>query len=214
MGEDELKQVLARAGLPVPVGRVVTDQQDALAAVEEAGGRTVFKAVVPGLLHKSEAGGVVLDVTADRAAQVYDRLAALRGPDGSSGHVLVEEMVPSGIEVLVGSADTPLGRILTVGVGGVLTEVIADVALELLPVTRPDVEAMIDRTRLTLLLSGVRGRPPADRAALVDTVLAVADLASTLPPGAELDLNPITVLGAGDGVRILDAALDLADEED
>ena len=214
MGEDELKQALAQGGLPVPVGRVVADQQDALAAVEEAGGRTVLKAVVPGLLHKSDAGGVVLDVTADRAAEVYDRLAALRGPDGSSGQVLVEEMVPEGVEVLVGSADSPLGRILTVGVGGVLTEVIADVALRMLPVGRGDVEAMIDETRLAMLLAGVRGRPPADRAALVDTVLTLADLATTLPPGAELDLNPITVLGAGDGVRILDAALALADEED
>ena len=214
MGEDELKRALAQVGLPVPVGRVVADQQDALAAVEEAGGRAVLKAVVPGLLHKSDAGGVVLDVTAARAAEVYDRLAALRGPDGSSGQVLVEEMAPEGVEVLVGSADSPLGRILTVGVGGVLTEVIADVALRMLPVGRGDVEAMIDETRLAMLLAGVRGRPPADRAALVDTVLTLADLATTLPPGAELDLNPIPVLGAGDGVRILDAALALADEED
>lgn len=212
--ESSLKQALGRAGLPVPVGRLVTDRDDALAAVEQAGGRTVFKAAVPGLLHKSDAGGVVLDVTADRAAEVYDRLAALRGPDGSTGQVLVEEMVPEGVEVLVGSADTPLGRILTVGVGGVLTEVVADVALRMLPVDRHDVEEMVDETRLAMLLGGVRGRPAADRDALVDTVVALAGLASTLPPGAELDLNPITVLGDGDGVRILDAALALADEED
>ncbi|WP_202865376.1 acetate--CoA ligase family protein [Ornithinimicrobium sufpigmenti] len=211
--ESSLKQALAQAGLPVPVGRLVGDRDDALAAVEQAGGRTVFKAVVPGLLHKSEAGGVVLDVTADRAAEVYDRLAALRGPDGSTGQVLVEEMVPDGVEVLVGSADTPLGRILTVGVGGVLTEIVADVALRLLPVDRQDVEEMIDETRLAMLLGGVRGRPPADRAALVDTIVRLADLAATLPADAELDLNPITVLAEGDGVRILDAALALVDEE-
>lgn len=212
--ENALKQALACAGLPVPVGRLVTDRDDAPAAVEQAGGRAVLKAVVPGLLHKSDAGGVVLDVTAARAAEVYDRLAALRGPDGSTGQVLVEELVPEGVEVLVGSADTPLGRILTVGVGGVLTEVVADVALRMLPLDRDDVEEMVDGTRLALLLRGVRGRPPADREALVDTVLALADLAATLPPGAELDLNPITVLAEGDGVRILDAALALAHEED
>ncbi|QFG69907.1 acetate--CoA ligase family protein [Ornithinimicrobium pratense] len=212
--ESSLKQALAGAGLPVPVGRLVSDRDDALAAVEQAGGQAVFKAVVPGLLHKSEAGGVVLDVTSERAAEVYDRLGALRGPDGSAGQVLVEEMVPPGVEVLVGSADTPLGRILTVGVGGVLTEVVADVALRLLPIDRQDVEEMVDETRLRLLLAGARGRPPADRAALVDTIAALADLAATLPAGAELDLNPITVLAEGDGVRILDAALALADEED
>ncbi|AXH98063.1 acetate--CoA ligase family protein [Ornithinimicrobium avium] len=206
MGEDELKATLARLGLPVPVGRVAADRDDAVTAVAEAGGRAVLKAVVPGLLHKSDAGGVVLDVTAEQAPEVFDRLAAM------GGEVLVEELVPGGLEALVGSTDSPLGRVLTVGVGGVLTEVVADVALRLLPVDRQDVEEMLDETRLGRLLAGVRGQGPADRAALVDTVLAVAGVAATLPPGAELDLNPVTVLAQGDGVRILDAALATADE--
>lgn len=201
MGEDALKQALARLGLPVPVGRVATDRDDAVAAVAEAGGRAVLKAVVPGLLHKSEAGGVVLDVTAEQAPEVFDRLAAL------GGEVLVEEMVPGGVEALVGTTDSPLGRVLTVGVGGVLTEVVADVALGLLPVDRQDVEEMLDETRLARLLEGVRGQGRADRDALVETVLAVAAVAAGLPPGAELDLNPVTVLSEGAGARILDAAL-------
>ena len=203
MGEDALKDAMARAGLPVPVGRIVADRDDAVTAVDEAGGRAVAKAVVPGLLHKSDAGGVVLGVTAQDAAEVFDRLA------GMGGQVLIEEQVPEGVEVLVGSADTPLGRILTVGVGGVLTEVIADVALRLLPVDREDVEEMLDETRVGMLLDGVRGRQRADRAALVDTVLAVADVAATLPADAELDLNPVTVLAEGEGTRILDAALSI-----
>jgi acyl-CoA synthetase (NDP forming) len=206
MGEDALKQALAEHGLPVPVGRIAVDRDDAVAAVEEAGGRAVLKAVVPGLLHKSDAGGVVLDVTPERAPEVFDRLAAM------GGHVLVEEMVPGGVEALVGTTDSPLGRVLTVGVGGVLTEVMADVALRLLPVDRQDVEEMLDETRLARLLAGVRGRGAADRDALVDTVLAIADVAAGLPPGAELDLNPVTVLARGSGVRILDAALALPEE--
>jgi acetate---CoA ligase (ADP-forming) len=206
MGEDALKQTLARQGLPVPAGRIAVDRDDAVAAVGEAGGRAVLKAVVPGLLHKSDAGGVVLDVTAERAPAVFDRLAAM------GGQVLVEEMVPGGVEALVGTTDSPLGRVLTVGVGGVLTEVVADVALRLLPVDRQDVEEMLDETRLARLLAGVRGQAPADRAALVDTVLAVADVAAGLPPGAELDLNPVTVLDRGRGARILDAALAIQEE--
>lgn len=206
MGEDALKQALARQGLPVPVGRVAVDRDDAVAAVGEAGGRAVLKAVVPGLLHKSDAGGVVLDVTAERAPEVFDRLAAM------GGQVLVEEMVPGGVEALVGTTDSPLGRVLTVGVGGVLTELVADVALRLLPVDRRDVEEMLDETRMARLLAGVRGQGPADRTALVDTVLAVAEVAAGLPPGAELDLNPVTVLARGRGARVLDAALVLPEE--
>ncbi len=206
MGEDALKQALARHGLPVPVGRTAVDRDDAATAVGEAGGRAVLKAVVPGLLHKSDAGGVVLDVTAERAPEVFDRLAAM------GGQVLVEEMVPGGVEVLVGTTDSPLGRVLTVGVGGVLTELVADVALRLLPVDRRDVEEMLDETRLARLLAGGRGQGPADRDALVDTVLAVADVAAGLPPGAELDLNPVTVLARGRGARVLDAALAIPEE--
>lgn len=203
--EHALKTLLRGAGLPVPVGRIVTSADDAVAAVAEAGGRAVAKAVVPGLLHKSDAGGVVLDVTPERAAQVHDRLAAL------GGQVLVEEMVPGGVEALVGSTDTPLGRIISVGVGGVLTEVVADVALRLLPIGRADVEEMLDETRLGRLLAGVRGQGSADRGALVEAVLGIADLAAELPAGAELDLNPVTVLADGQGCRILDAALALSD---
>jgi hypothetical protein len=120
--------------------------------------------------------------------------------------VLVEEMVGGGVEALVGVAASPLGPVLTVGPGGVLTELLDDVALRLLPVDRAQVHEVLDETRLGRLLAGVRGDPGADRQALVETVLAVADLVADWPTGFELDLNPVTVLPAGEGVRILDAA--------
>jgi acyl-CoA synthetase (NDP forming) len=113
-------------------------------------------------------------------------------------------MVPSGVEALVGVTTSPLGTVLTVGVGGVLTEVVGDVSMRILPVTPADVEAMIDETRLGRLLAGVRGAAPADRAAFVDCVVRLAGLVRDWPTGFELDLNPVTVLG--DGVRVLDAA--------
>lgn len=175
------------------------DAADARAAVEEVGGRAVLKAVVPGMAHKSEAGGVVLGVGPEEAPAVWERLAAL------GGQVLVEEMVEGGVEVLVGVAPSPLGPVLTLGPGGTLTEVLDDVALRLLPVDAEQVEAMVEETRLGRLLAGVRGAPPADRAALVRTVLAVADLVAAWPEGFELDLNPVTVLPEGRGVRVLDA---------
>ena len=195
-----MKELLSEAGLRVPAGRIATSAQDAVDAVGEVGGHAVFKAVVPGLLHKSDAGGVIVGVTADDAPAAWDKVAAL------GGEVLVEELVPGGVEALVGLAPSPLGTVLTVGVGGVLTEVLHDVALRVLPVDRDDVEAMVDETRLGALLSGVRGAAASDRQALVDTVLRLCDLAAGWPPGFELDLNPVTVLAAGRGVRVLDAA--------
>lgn len=199
-GEHEMKALLSAAGLPVPAGRVAASAADAAAAVGDVGGRAVFKAVVPGLLHKSDAGGVIVGVTAEEAGPAWEKVASL------GGEVLVEEMVPGGVEALVGLAPSPLGMVLTVGVGGVLTEVLHDVALRVLPVGRDDVEAMVDETRLGALLAGVRGAAPADREALVETVLRVCEVTHAWPRGFELDLNPVTALAVGNGVRVLDAA--------
>lgn len=199
-GEQEMKALLSAAGLPVPAGRVAASAADAAAAVGDVGGRAVFKAVVPGLLHKSDAGGVIVGVTAEEAGPAWEKVASL------GGEVLVEEMVPGGVEALVGLAPSPLGMVLTVGVGGVLTEVLHDVALRVLPVGRDDVEAMVDETRLGALLAGVRGKAPADREALVEAVLRVCEVTHAWPRGFELDLNPVTALAVGNGVRVLDVA--------
>lgn len=200
VGESGLKALLADAGLPVPTGVLVRDTAAAVRAVDNVGGVAVMKAVVPGLTHKTEAGGVALGIDPANAAATYERLAAL------GGEVLVEEMVPTGVDVLVGITPSALGQVLAVGLGGVLTEVLDDVALRLLPIEAADVEEMLDETRLATLLAGVRGASPADRDALLAAVVAVADLVAGWPPGFELDLNPVRVLPAGQGVRILDAA--------
>ncbi len=196
--EDELKGLLEAAGLPIPESVLATTLEQATAAIDQVGGVAVCKAVVPGLLHKSDAGGVVLGVTRANIGEIYERLVAL------GGDVLVERFVPGGIEVLVGITPSSLGRVLTVGVGGVLTEVIADAAVRVLPVSEQDVRSMIDETRLAMLLAGVRGAAPADVDALVAAVLGIADATREWPDGFELDLNPITVLPQG--CWILDAA--------
>lgn len=196
--EVEVKALLAGAGLPVPRSRLATDAADAVAAVDDVGGRAVLKAVVPGLLHKTEAGGVALGVTGAEASATYARLAAL------GGGVLVEEMVDGGAELLVGVAPTPLGQVLTLASGGVLTEVLNDAVFRLLPVTEEDAREMVADLRGAAVLHGVRGRPPLDVEALVRLLVGVSGLVGAWPPGYELDLNPVAALE--DGVRILDAA--------
>lgn len=193
--EAEMKALLASAGLPVPRGQFVASRDEAEAACVSS---SVFKAVVPGLLHKSEAGGVIVGVEPEAAGAAFDQIAAL------GGRVWVEECVPAGVEVLVGIAPSPLGQVLTVGVGGVLTEVVADVALRVLPVDAAEIDRMLDETRVGMLLGGVRGAAPADRQALVQCIARLAEVTRDWPAGFELDLNPVTALPTG--VRILDAA--------
>ncbi|MFM8352854.1 MAG: acetate--CoA ligase family protein [Actinomycetales bacterium] len=209
--EAQVKAALAAAGLPVPESMLL-GPGDALLdevadAVTSVGGRAVLKAVVPGLLHKSDVGGVLLDVqpaqARDAAAQLLQVAHHLGKAD--QAQVLVERFVPPGVEVLVGISPSPLGKVLTIGVGGVLTEVVADSAVTLLPVHAEVVEAMLDQTRVGRLLAGVRGRPAADRAALVELILGLTTAVSQWPDGYELDLNPVTVLP--DGCWILDAML-------
>lgn len=195
--EDQVKAALASGGLPIPASALVADQQAAVDAVKAMGGRGVFKAVVPGLLHKSDAGGVIVDVDAQGAAEAYARCSAL------GGEVLVEQFIPGGVEVLVGITPSPMGRVLTIGVGGVLTELVADVAVTLLPASEQQIDALLDRTRVGRLLSGVRGAPPADRAALVQTIAGLVRATDEWPSDMEIELNPVTVLA--DGCWILDA---------
>ena len=200
--EHDLKSLLAGAGLPVPESVLAHDLTEARAAVPAVGGAAVCKAVVPGLLHKSDVGGVIINVKAEGIDDAWQRISEL------GGDMLVERFVPGGVEVLVGITPSSLGRVLTVGVGGVLTELVADAAVRVLPVDAAGVEGMLDETRLGRLLAGVRGAPAADREALVRTILGLVDAVRDWPDGFELDLNPVTVLQ--DGCWILDAAYSVA----
>ena len=200
--EVEIKSLWQSVGIPVPESFVVKEKSEVKNAVAKVGGRSVLKAVIPGLLHKSDAGGVALDVRSEDCEKVFETMIAIA--KGGEASVLVERFVPKGIEALVGITPSPLGRVLTIGLGGVLTEVMADTSLRLLPVSKSDVEAMIDETRLGKLFAGVRGARPSDRNAFVELVLRITDATSGWADGFELDINPVTVLP--DGAWVLDSA--------
>lgn len=197
--EPELKRLLADAGVAVPRGRTVTGPDDAVRAVRELGGSAVFKAVVPGLLHKTEAGGVEVGVTPDGAAQAYARIAAL------GGDVLAEEVVGDGVELIVGVHSSDLGPVLTAGLGGIFTEILDDVAHRLLPLRPGEGAEMLAELRGAKVLAGTRGRPGVDVAAAADVLHRVAELVQDWPRGFSLDLNPVRVLPQG--AVVLDAAL-------
>ena len=201
--EVELKELWRSVGVPVPISVVVENEASAIAAILTVGGRAAMKAVIPGLLHKTEAGGVALDITLGEAARTYSRLSALSG-NGIINSVLVETYVPKGVEALVGVTSSPVGKILTIGVGGILTEIISDIAIRLLPVNAEIIQEMIDETRLALLFAGARASAPADVQAFIACVLRIAEVAAGWPDGSELDINPLTVLPTG--AWVLDSA--------
>jgi succinyl-CoA synthetase beta subunit len=197
-----LEATLTRYGIALPKSRTVATAAEAAAAAQSIGFPVALKIVSPDILHKTEAGGVVLDLrTPDIVAAAADALmAAARKaePGARIEGFLVQEMV-SGVEAIVGArSDALYGPILLVGSGGVLVELAKDAALRLLPVTATDISAMIDGLKLNNLLKGFRGRPPADRSALEATVLALAgfylDHRSRID---DIEINPLMVRPSG-----------------
>lgn len=207
--EVEMKALWKKVGIPVPLSVVVSEEKEIQAAIKFVGGRAVLKAVVPGLLHKSEAGAVALDINADTAQATFISLSQLSGK-GIKNDVLVETFIPKGVEALVGVTSSALGKVLTIGVGGILTEIISDVSIRLLPVDESTVRQMITETRLAPLFAGARGSAPADVEAFIATVLRIAEVASTFPESSELDINPLTVLPQG--AWVLDTAYSISTE--
>ena len=198
--EKELKELWRNSGISVPENFLIDNSAQAREAVKSVGGRAVLKVVIPGVMHKTEIGGVLLDIDESKAESSAAKLLSL----SDSAKVMVERFIPKGVEALVGVTTSTLGKVLTVGVGGVLTEVIRDSALRILPVSKEDVEEMLDETRLGQLIAGVRGEKAGNRSALVETILRIADATASWQGDFELDINPVTI--TTEGAWILDSA--------
>jgi acyl-CoA synthetase (NDP forming)/GNAT superfamily N-acetyltransferase len=191
LADADAAQLLASFGIPMVTTRAVTTPQDALRAAVELGGHVVLKAEVTGLVHKTDAGAVKLDLrTPDEVAGAYRELAGQFGSDLQ--RVLVQPMLAGGVETLIGVVQEPVfGPLIVFGLGGVATEVLGDHIARLSPLTDADAAEMIHAVRAARLLTGYRGASPVDIARLADVLLRVSRLADELPEVAELDLNPV-----------------------
>ena len=173
---------------------IAASADDAVAAAEQIGYPVVVKADATGLTHKTEAGGVVLDVV--DAAAVRAACAALRVRAGAERFV-VQERVGPGVELLVGARrDEVFGPVVVVGVGGVLTEVLRDVSVRLAPLGEGEAAAMLEEGARPRLLAGPRGLRPVERGALVGVIEAIGSLITAQPRIAEIDVNPLIAAGA------------------
>ena len=206
LAEHEGKAALAAFGVQVPRSRIVS-ARDAADAAESIGFPVVIKAASASLEHKSDVGGVVINIrTSAEAKAAAERLARL------SDTLLVEEMVTDGVaEILVGmTVDPQFGQVLTIGAGGVLTELLRDTVSFLPPFTATAIESGLKALAMGRLLLGYRGRPPADIAALVETALACARYAAAnVDALLELDINPVIVRPASRGAVAVDALIRL-----
>jgi acyl-CoA synthetase (NDP forming)/RimJ/RimL family protein N-acetyltransferase len=202
---DEADRLLRCYQLPMVASRVAVTADEAAAAAADLGGPVALKAEVPGLVHKTEAGAVLLGL--DGPGAVRAGFAALAGRfAGDFSGALVQPMIPDGTEVIIGVVQEPVfGPVVVFGLGGVATEFLGDHAARLAPLTGADADDLIHSIRAAPLLLGHRGQPSADVAALRDALLRVSRLAVDLPQVAELDLNP--VIARPDGVTAVDARI-------
>jgi acyl-CoA synthetase (NDP forming)/RimJ/RimL family protein N-acetyltransferase len=199
-------ELLRCFGIPVAAGRVVASAADAVAAAEALGYPAVLKAADAALVHKTEFGGVRLGLTdAAAVAAAYDAVATA----ANSPAVLVQRQIGGAVELAAGVVhEARFGSLVMLGLGGITTDLLADRALRLLPLTDRDAAGMWRSLRGAPLLTGFRGGPAVDTAAVEDLLLRLGRLAEELPEVAELDLNP--VLAGPDGVVAVDVKLRLA----
>ena len=193
----EIGELFSAAGIPVVKSRFVSTVDEAIKAAAKIGFPVALKATGPTIVHKTEVGGVALNLVDENALRrAYDDMTARLGTDLTG--VVVQQMVPGGVEVVVGATlDATFGPLVLYGTGGVLVELLNDVAFRIHPLTDADAREMINEVRGTTLLRGYRGSKPADEAALLEIILRVSALLEICPQINEMDANPVKVFEKG-----------------
>ena len=202
LSEVEAKQLLAEAGIPVVEARLAAERDGAVALAEELGYPVALKIVSPQITHKSDTGGVQLNLgTAEDVSSAFDAIveAARRAaPEARIDGVSVQRMAEPGIEVIVGmTTDAQFGPVLMFGLGGVLVEVLKDVAFRVVPLTARDARQMVRDIQGFPILQGYRGQEPADLGALEGLLLKLSTFIEEHSEVAELDLNPVFAYAKG-----------------
>jgi acetate---CoA ligase (ADP-forming) len=212
IAEHEAKRILAAAGVPVLDERLVIDAGEAALLAGRIGERLVLKIVSPQITHKTEVGGVMLDVPAGEAGAAYDRLVARvkeRAPDATIEGVLMSPMVKGGTEMILGvQNDAVFGPVVMLGLGGIFVEVLRDVTFRIAPFGVEEAHRMIAELRGAAILRGARGQPPADLDALAAALSNLSLFAAAKRAEfTSIDINPILVRPKGDGAAALDALI-------
>ena len=210
--EDEGREILDAYGFPLPQSIVATTEDEAVNAANKIGYPIVMKISSPQIVHKSDAGGVKVNLTNDddtrdgfrtimENAKKYDSNAEIKG-------VLIVEMVKGGKEMIIGSKLEPgMGPVVMLGMGGIYVEILKDVTFRLAPLTDQEANDMISSIKTKKLLDGVRGEEPSDINKLSECIQRLSQLVSDFKEIKELDMNPVLVMEKGQGCKILDVRI-------
>jgi acetyltransferase len=212
IGDAEAQDILKAYGIVTPQSTVTATPDEAVAYASQIGYPVVMKIASPDILHKSDVGGIIVGVDGDEAVREgFDTLierAKAHHPDAVIWGCQIQEMVKDAREVIIGmNRDPQFGPLVMFGLGGIYVEVLKDVAFRVAPMSRPQAKEMVEAIRSYRLLTGVRGQPPSDLDAVVDTILRVAQLVTDFDEIAELDINPLLVRQQGQGAVAVDMRL-------
>jgi acetyltransferase len=215
LGEAATRPIFSACNIPIIAGGLARNAAQAVDLADRLNYPVVLKIVSPDILHKSEAGGVRLNLhNAVAVGKAYRQLltdADALKPGLNIEGVLVEKMAPRGHEVIVGMRRDPqFGPLLMFGLGGIYVELLTDVSFRIAPIDRDEALAMIYETRAGRLLAGLRGQPPAHIEAVADCILQLSQLALAFPQIEEVEVNPLLVLPHGQGAVALDGRIVLA----
>jgi acetyltransferase len=213
-GDAEAREILEAYGIPLPKSRLARNVDEAVAVAEAIGYPVVMKIASPDILHKTDIGGVKLNLTnASDVRDAFDLImyrATRHMPDATIWGCQVQQMVKGGKEVIIGmNRDPQFGPLLMFGLGGVYVEALKDVAFRVAPIDRREARELLGEIRAYSLLRGVRGEKPSDLEAIADVLVRVSHLVTDFPEIVELDINPLLVFAAGQGVLGLDMRLAL-----
>jgi acetate---CoA ligase (ADP-forming) len=212
LGEAETRPILAAYGLDLIPGGFAKDADEARRIANEVGYPVAVKVVSSQIFHKSEMGGIALNLSSDQSLR--DALERMRNhiqsvaPAAKIEGFLIEQMAPEGMEVIVGMRRDPnFGPLMMFGLGGVYVELFKDVGFGVSPISPSHAREMIEMTKAGRLLKGYRGGPIYDLEAVVDAIGRLSQLALEHPVISEVEINPLLVLPKGKGAIVLDARM-------
>lgn len=215
--EHEAKDIMSTYGIPIPEYDTAATADEAVEKANKIGYPVVLKILSKDILHKSDAGGVKINLKSDeevtgafdeimKNAREYGRRNSLT-VDLSRG-VFISQFADMGTEVIVGVTEDPqFGHALMFGLGGIFVEVLKDVTFRLIPLSETDAREMVQEIKASKILEGVRGQKPRDIDALIDVILSVSKMVDENPEITELDCNPTFVYEEGEGALVIDARI-------
>ncbi|MBE43573.1 MAG: acyl-CoA synthetase [Thaumarchaeota archaeon] len=214
--EEEGYEVLKAYGFPSIKSILAKDENESLKAAQEIGYPLVMKIVSPDIIHKSDAGGVKVNIEKEQVRNAYNSIISnvkKYKPDAKILGVLVQELVKGGKETIIGAKQDPkFGSLLMFGMGGIYVEVLKDVIFRLAPINEHEAKDMLESIKTSKLLKGVRGEKSSDVNALTDCLLRLSQLVTDFPEISEFDMNPLLVLEDGNGCKAVDVRIGLTDK--